>query len=187
MSKSYSYSSPQQNIYKIINYLRRSRQDIEKEKRTGEDTLATQQKIMTKVLDDLDIPYDQVSEIGSGDKIETRPVFKQVLEDLKLDKYNCIAVRELSRLGRGNYSDMGVIYDLVVSKNIYIITPYKIYNPSNSSDVRQIRFEMFMSREEFELIRQRMTSAKYNLATEGKWIVGNLPFAYKLNSQIRTN
>ena len=183
MSKSYSYSSPQQNIYKIINYLRRSRQDIEKEKRTGEDTLATQQKIMTKVLDDLDIPYDQVSEIGSGDKIETRPVFKQVLEDLKLDKYNCIAVRELSRLGRGNYSDMGVIYDLVVSKNIYIITPYKIYNPSNSSDVRQIRFEMFMSREEFELIRQRMTSAKYNLATEGKWIVGNLPFAYKLNSQ----
>ena len=183
MSKSYSYSSPQQNIYKIINYLRRSRQDIEKEKRTGEDTLATQQKIMTKVLDDLDIPYDQVSEIGSGDKIETRPVFKQVLEDLKLDKYNCIAVRELSRLGRGNYSDMGVIYDLVISKNIYIITPYKIYNPSNSSDVRQIRFEMFMSREEFELIRQRMTSAKYNLATEGKWIVGNLPFAYKLNSQ----
>ena len=156
MSKNYSYSSPQQNIYKIINYLRRSRQDIEKEKRTGEDTLSTQQKIMTKVLDDIGIPYDQVSEIGSGDKIETRPVFKQLLEDLKIGKYNGVAIRELSRLGRGNYSDMGIIYDLVVSKNIYIITPYKIYDPSNSSDVRQIRFELFMSREEFELVKDRL-------------------------------
>ena len=183
MSKNYSYSSPQQNIYKIINYLRRSRQDIEKEKRTGEDTLSTQQKIMTKVLDDIGIPYDQVSEIGSGDKIETRPVFKQLLEDLKIGKYNGVAIRELSRLGRGNYSDMGVIYDLVVTKNIYIITPYKIYDPSNSSDVRQIRFELFMSREEFELVKDRLLSAKHNLATEGKWVVGNLPFAYKLNSQ----
>jgi len=78
---------------------------------------------------------------------------------------------------------MGVIYDLVVTKNIYIITPYKIYDPSNSSDVRQIRFELFMSREEFELVKDRLLSAKHNLATEGKWVVGNLPFAYKLNSQ----
>ncbi|MGB9804939.1 recombinase family protein, partial [Desulfofundulus sp.] len=84
------------NIYRIINYLRRSRQDIEREKRTGEDTLAIQKRIMAKVLDDLGIPYDQVEEIGSGDKIETRPVFQQVLADLEQGKYNAVAAKEIS-------------------------------------------------------------------------------------------
>ena len=183
MSKINSYSSPQQNIYKIICYIRRSRQDIERENRTGEDTLATQKRIMIKVLDDLSIPYDQVLEIGSGDKIETRPVFQQVLEDLKIGTYNAISVKEIARLGRGSYSDMGVIYDLFFGKNIYIITPYKIYDPSNPSDARQIRFELFISREEFLMIKERLLSAKCSLAHTGCWMAGNLPYAYKLNSQ----
>ncbi len=168
-------------IYNIINYLRRSRQDVEREKRTGEDTLATQKKIMTKVLDELHIPYTQVEEIGSGDKIETRPVFQQVLKDLAEEKYNAIAVKEIPRLGRGTYSDMGTIYDLLVSKRIFIITPYKIYDPQNPADARQIRFELFFAREEFEMIKERLVSAKYNLAHEGKWICGASPFGYRLN------
>ncbi len=168
-------------IYYIINYLRRSRQDIEREKRTGEDTLATQKKIMSKILDDLGLPYDQVEEIGSGDKIETRPVFQQVLKDLEQGKYNAVAVKEIPRLGRGTYSDMGQIYDLLVSKRIYIITPYKIYDPQNPADARQIRFELFFAREEFEMIKERLESAKYNLAYEGKWMCGATPFGYRLN------
>jgi DNA invertase Pin-like site-specific DNA recombinase len=169
-------------INNIINYLRRSRQDIEREKRTGEDTLATQKKIMAKVLDDLRIPYTQVEEIGSGDKIDTRPVFQQVLTDIENGKYNAIAVKEIPRLGRGTYSDMGKIYDLLVSKRIFIITPYKIYDPQNPADARQIRFELFFAREEFEMIKERLVSAKYNLAHEGKWICGAAPFGYKLNN-----
>lgn len=165
----------------IINYLRRSRQDIEREKRTGEDTLATQKKIMSKVLDDLNIQFEQVEEIGSGDKIETRPVFQQVLKDLEQGKYNAIAVKEIPRLGRGTYSDMGQIYDLLVSKRIYIITPYKIYDPQNPADARQIRFELFFAREEFEMIKERLESAKLNLAHEGKWICGATPFGFRLN------
>ncbi|GBF34321.1 site-specific recombinase [Desulfocucumis palustris] len=169
-------------ITHIINYLRRSRQDIEREKRTGEDTLATQKKIMIKVLDDLKIPYDQVEEIGSGDKIETRPIFLQVLKSIEQGKYNAIAVKEIPRLGRGTYTDMGQIYDLLVSKRIFIITPYKIYDPQNPADARQIRFELFFAREEFEMIKERLVSAKYNLAHEGKWICGQAPFGYRLNN-----
>lgn len=166
----------------IINYLRRSRQDIERERRTGEDTLATQKKIMTKILDEIGVPYTQVEEIGSGDKIETRPVFQQVLKDIEEDKYNAIAVKEIPRLGRGTYSDMGIIYDLLTCKRIFIITPYKIYDPQNPADARQIRFELFFAREEFEMIKERLLSAKYNLAHEGKWICGASPYGYRLNN-----
>jgi len=169
------------DIYRIINYLRRSRQDIERERRTGEDTLSTQRKIMTKVLDDIDIPYDVEQEIGSGDKIEARPVFQKILNWLEEGKYNAIAVKEIARLGRGSYADMGRIFDLIDRKRIFIITPYKIYDIRNPADARQIRFELFFAREEFENIRERMLSSKLSIAFEGRWVVGATPFGYKLN------
>lgn len=165
------------NISRIINYLRRSRQDVQREKLTGEDTLTAQRKLMTGILDNYGIPYDQRNEIGSGDKISTRPVFVQVLEDLKLGKYQAIAVKEISRLGRGSFKDSGIIYDLITDKKIFIITPTRIYDPSNTSDIRQIRFEMFFAREEFETTRERLTGARYNSALEGKWM-GQIPFGY---------
>jgi site-specific DNA recombinase len=168
------------DIRNVLNYLRRSRQDVQREKLTGEDTLAAQRKLMTKILDSYGIPYVQRMEIGSGDKIATRPVFKEVLEDLRAGKYDAIAVKEISRLGRGSYADMGVIYELLEEKRIFIITPNKIYDPANSSDKRQIRFELFMSREEFETTRERLTGARYNAAFEGKWM-GQIPFGYERN------
>lgn len=170
------------DITNIINYLRRSRQDAERERRTGEDTLASQKKLMTNVLNGYGVPYIQKEEIGSGDKIATRPVFVQIIEELKEGKYDAIAVKEISRLGRGSYSDMGIIYDLLKDKRLYIITPYKIYDCANESDLKQIRFELFMSREEFETTRERLTGARYNAAMEGKWM-GNIPFGYMRNER----
>lgn len=171
---------------RIINYLRRSRQDIEKEKRTGEDTLADQKRLMDSVLLGMEIPYDQKFEIGSGDKIDTRPVFKSILRDIESGKYDAIAVKELSRLGRGSYTDMGRIYETLTQNRVHIITPYKVYDPLNNADARQIRFELFLSREEFETTKERMLGAKYNLAKQGKWMAGPAPFGYTLNFQTKT-
>lgn len=165
-------------IKNVLNYLRRSRQDVQREKQTGEDTLAAQRKLMKGVLEGYAVPYVQKMEIGSGDKISTRPVFQEVLEDLKMEKYDAIAVKEISRLGRGSYKDMGVIFDLLVDKRIFVITPYRIYDPANNADLRQIRFELFMAREEFETTRERLTGARYNAAFEGKWM-GQVPFGYE--------
>lgn len=168
-------------IKSIINYLRRSRQDVEREKKTGEDTLSEQKKLMDRVLSEYGIPYVQKMEIGSGDKISTRPVFQEVIKDLEDEKYDAIAVKEISRMGRGSYTDMGTIYDLIVEKRIYIITPWKIYDPTNPSDLRQIRFELFMSREEFETTRERLVGGRYNAALEGKWVSGPAPFGFDYN------
>lgn len=170
------------NIRNVINYLRKSRQDEERERKTGEDVLHEQKKLMDRVLADYGVPYDQRPEVGSGDKISSRPVFKGIIKDLKNGKYDAIAVKEISRMGRGSYTDMGTIYDLIIEKRIYIITPWKIYDPTNPSDLRQIRFELFMSREEFETTRERLTGGRYNAAIEGKWVAGAAPFGYKYNT-----
>ncbi|WP_438445876.1 recombinase family protein [Gorillibacterium sp. sgz5001074] len=168
-------------IESILNYLRKSRQDEERERRTGDDVLTEQKQIMDRVLDPLGIPYDQRTEVGSGDKISTRPVFQTVIEDLRSKKYDAIAVKEISRMGRGSYTDMGIIYDLLRENRIYIITPYKVYDPNNPSDARQIRFELFLSREEFETTRERLTGGRYNSAMAGKWVAGRAPFGYTYN------
>ncbi|TCZ73042.1 recombinase family protein [Paenibacillus albiflavus] len=166
----------------IINYLRRSRADEEYEKKTGEDTLKNQADLMDRVLSGYGIPYDQVSEIGSGDKISTRPVFQKVIEDLRSRKYQAIAVKEISRMGRGSYTDMGIIYDLIIDLNIFIITPYRVYDPSNPADLRQIRFELFMSREEFETTRERLMGGRITAALAGKWVSGAAPYCFIYDS-----
>lgn len=172
-------------IEAIINYLRKSRQDEEMEKRTGEDTLKAQSELMERVLTPIDIPYDQRSEIGSGDKIDSRPVFQSVIRDLRDRKYQAIAVKEISRMGRGSYTDMGTIYDLIVDHRIFIITPYKLYDPNNPADLRQIRFELFMSREEFETTRERLMGGRINNAMGGLWVGGAAPYGYTYNKKTR--
>lgn len=175
----------QYGIKNVINYLRRSRQDVEREKKTGEDTLHEQKVLMDRVLADYGVPYDQEAEIGSGDKISTRPVFQKIIKDIEDEKYDAIAVKEISRMGRGSYTDMGIIYDLITEKNLYIITPWKIYDPQNPSDLRQIRFELFMSREEYETTRERLNGGRYNAALEGKWVSGAAPFGFNYNSDTK--
>ena len=174
MSESYPFS-------RVINYLRRSRQDVERERRTGEDTLSEQKLLMARVLEKYEVRYDQVEEIGSGDKIDTRPVFRDVLLKLENGAYDAIAVKELSRLGRGSYTDMGRIYDLLRNLRLYVITPWRIYDPLNSSDARHIRFELFLSREEFETTRERLMGARYNYALQGKWMAGSTPYGYRVD------
>jgi site-specific DNA recombinase len=168
-------------IENIINYLRRSRADEEHEKKTGEDVLKSQKELMDRILEPLGIPYDQRPEVGSGDKISTRPVFQSVIKDLQAGKFQAIAVKEISRMGRGSYTDMGIIYDLIVERRIFIITPYKVYDPRNNSDLRQIRFELFMSREEFETTRERLFGGRVTNALAGRWVAGAAPFGFDYN------
>jgi DNA invertase Pin-like site-specific DNA recombinase len=181
----YSQESDVLNLIScIICYLRKSRQDILREKRTGEDTLTEQDLLMNKVLKQYEKPYEIKREIGSGDKISTRPIFQGVLKELNEGKWDAVAVKEISRLGRGSYGDMGQIFDLIVESRIFIITPYKIYDPDNPADRRQIRFELFLSREEFETTKERLTGSRYNYAMQGKWMAGSsIPYGYKLNKE----
>lgn len=182
MTKEYIHSL---GIESVVNYLRKSRQDEELERRTGEDTLKAQTDMMERVLRPLSVHFVQKAEIGSGDKISTRPVFQSIISDLGIGKYQAIAVKEISRMGRGSYTDMGIIYDLIVEKRIFVITPWKIYDPKNNADLRQIRFELFMSREEFETTRERLSGGRYNSALAGRWVSGKPPYGYNLDPKTR--
>lgn len=166
-------------------YLRRSRQDEDREKKLGIDTLHEQRQLMFKELARYDFLYETREEIGSGDTIASREVFKSIIHDIELNKVDAICVKDFSRLGRGDFEDAGRIYKMIQKYNILIITPNKIYNALNSSDLQQMRFEMFLYREEFELIKKRLTNARHNYAREGKWMTGGagIPYGYRYNDR----
>jgi len=168
-------------IRRPVTYIRRSRQDIERERRTGEDTLAEQTQLMQRLLSEMQLPFEPRWEIGSGDKIVTRPVFQGVLTELRSGAFDAVAVKELSRLGRGSYADMGEIYDLLRTRRIWIVTPWRVYDPQNVSDARQIRFELFLSREEFETTRERLQGARCAYAAQGRWMAGRAPYGYRVD------
>ncbi|TVX92275.1 recombinase family protein [Paenibacillus agilis] len=169
----------------IINYLRKSRQDEELERKTGEDALKAQGDLMDRVLIPIGIPYKQVKELKSGDKIDTRPVFQGVIASLRNGEYQAIAVKEISRMGRGSYKDMGLIYELIKDMRIFIITPYKVYDPKNPADLRQIRFELFLSREEFETTSERLMGGRVSNALAGLWVSGAAPYGFVYNPSTR--
>lgn len=167
-------------------YLRRSREDLEAERR-GENTLLAQRELMVReVLPHYPVSYQIYEEVASGDTIKDRPVFQQLLADLERGLYQAIAVKDLTRLGRGSYSDMGKVYDLIRDKRIFIINSTSVLDPDNPDDLRNLRFSMFLSREEYESILFRLVQGKYNqVRHRGAWVAGVTPYGYDYNRDTR--
>ena len=170
-------------VTKVLGYIRKSRQDIEREKRTGEDTLSEQKTLMTGTLDNLETPYELYQEIGSGDSISGRPIFQQAIGELESGKFQAIAVKELSRLSRGNMGDADRVINLLRDNRLLVITPTRIYDIRNTNDHRSIRFELFLAREEYEMIKERMVGARALYSSQGKWMSGATPIGYSYNKK----
>lgn len=171
-------------IRTAICYLRRSREDEEAERR-GEDTLQKQREWMIReVLAHQNFDYDIAEEVASGDSIQHRPVFRALLPQLG-DKYQAIVCKDLSRLGRGSYGDMGLVYDILRDRRIFIITKDAVYDPANFSDLRMIRFSLFFNREEYEMTVWRLTEGKYDGASRGKWVAGSVPYGYRYHRNLQ--
>ncbi|AIF45677.1 recombinase family protein [Virgibacillus sp. SK37] len=177
------------NVEFIYGYIRRSRQDIQRERRVEEDTLAQQRDLITGLLKE---HYDHIAwrlfeELGSGaDEIEGRPVFKNIINEIENDYERgtvAFCVKEISRLGRGSYTQMGFLLDLLQQKEIYVITPMKIYNPNNEDDLRYLKFNMFMANQEYDMIKSRMVNARLSYSKAGKWMTGGggIPDGYIFN------
>jgi site-specific DNA recombinase len=179
------YSLPS-TVEKIINYVRKSRdEELQEEKDPSFNALERQRMQMENVLKRYGIPFEQEKETGSGDKIESRPVFRRILNDIRSNKYQAIAVREIARLGRGSYEDMGQIYSLLEEKRIYIITENRVWDLRNPDDAKFIRMQLFMSREEYFMIKERLQGAKEFFAREGKFMSSRPPYGYVSNPKTK--
>jgi len=97
--------------WKAAEYLRISREDVDKEE---SDSIGTQKDITHEYVehnDDIVFVDEYVDDGWSGTNF-SRPDFERMMEDIKRGTINCIIVKDLSRLGR-NYILVGQYLEMI--------------------------------------------------------------------------
>jgi site-specific DNA recombinase len=174
------------DVFSCVCYIRKSRQDKRRERATGEDTLFEQRELMSRLLKDTPFPVVTREEVGSGETFEDRPEISRIIDECLEGRYNAIAVKEISRIGRSSMGESEKIRKLLEWKKIYIITPTKVYDPRNDSDKSFMDFYFFMANQELKMIKNRMVGARYNYAKMGKWMAGSsIPYGYQMDKRTR--
>lgn len=117
---------------------------------------------------------DVYSEIVSGERVADRPQMQRLLNDVGDGRWTGVLVMEVERLARGDTMDQGLVAQAFKYSSTKIITPVKVYDPSNEFDEEYFEFGLFMSRREYKTINRRQQAGRLASAIEGNYI-GNIP------------
>lgn len=161
-------------------YLRKSREDLEMELHGEGDTLLRHEKMLIQLAKKLNISIGEIyREIVSGESIDARPEVQRLIRDLEQHRWKGVLVVEVERLARGDTLDQGIVARAIAISGAKIITPLKIYDPRNESDMEYFEFGLFMSRREYATINRRIQSGRVASIMEGKWISPVAPYGYR--------
>lgn len=167
-------------------YLRKSREDEERERMGKGETLARHRRIIESLaMENGHEIREWYPEVVSGETIAARHEIKRLLVDLADGKWDAVYVVEASRLGRGGGSDQEKIINAFRYTGTALITEMKVYDPHNRGDMRQLKSELRSSEDELDAISTRLKRGKYQAAKEGVWqATGKEPFGWR---SIRVN
>lgn len=165
---------------KYVKYLRKSRFDRDYEELSLEETLKRHEMILDKLAQSKGYYIAKTYyEVVSGESIAARPEVQKLLDEVGQGMYAGVLVVDVDRLARGNSIDQGIISQTFQYSGTKIITPNKIYDPSNEFDEEYFEFGLFMSRREYKTITNRLVRGRESSASEGKFVNGTPPYGYK--------
>ncbi|WP_353096406.1 recombinase family protein [Tissierella praeacuta] len=167
---------------KYCMYLRKSRKDIEAELGGEEETLKRHENILLDLATKMNISINDDSiyrEVVSGETIASRPEMQRLLSDVEQGIWKGVFVVEVERLARGDTMDQGLVAQTFKYSNTKIITPMKIYDPSNEFDEEYFEFGLFMSRREYKTINRRLQRGRIQSVKEGKYLGTVAPYGYE--------
>ncbi len=167
-----------QNEYFI--YLRKSRVDIEAESSGSGDTLERHRRHLLELARSNGYNITQIfEEVVSGESIAARPEMQKLLRAVETGVAAGVLCMEVERLARGDTSDQGIVAKTFKYSNTKIITPSKIYDPSDEFDETFFEFGLFMSRQEYKTINRRLQRGRQASLQEGKYISSTAPYGYE--------
>ena len=162
-----------------VKYLRKSRFDRDYAELSIEETLKRHEAILDKLAEDRGYHIAKTYyEVVSGESIAARPEIQKMLEEVSLGVYAGVLVVDVERLARGNGADQAYISQVFQFSGTKIITPLKVYDPSNEFDEEYFEFGLFMSRREYKTINRRLVRGRDSSAAEGKYINSIAPYGY---------
>jgi len=161
-------------------YLRKSRKDDDIRSESVEETLVRHEKTLRELAERLRITISHVHrEVASGETIDARPIMQQLLKEVEQGMWRGVLVMEVERLARGDTSDQGRVAKAFKYSETIIITPQKIYDPTNEFDEEYFEFGLFMSRRELKTITRRLQEGRKRSVLEGKYVGNTPPYGYK--------
>lgn len=168
------------DVLAYVIYLRKSRKDLEAEAHGEGETLARHEKLLLELAkrDHYDVT-EIYREVVSGETIAARPVMQRFLQEVGDGLWEGVLVVEVERLARGDTIDQGVVAQTFKYSDTRIITPLKVYDPTNEYDEEYFEFGLFMSRREYKTINRRLQRGRLSSAQEGKWVSGVAPYGYE--------
>lgn len=165
---------------RYVKYLRKSRFDRDYAELSIEETLKRHEAILDKLAKDRGYHIAKTYyEVVSGESIAARPEIQKMLEEVSSGIYTGVLVVDLERLARGNGADQAYISQVFQFSGTKIITPLKVYDPSNEFDEEYFEFGLFMSRREYKTINRRLIRGRDSSASEGKYINSIAPYGYQ--------
>lgn len=149
-------------------YLRKSRRDMELEALGQGETLARHEKALADLAQRLGVNISRwYREIVSGETIQERPQARQLLSDVGTGLWDGVLVMDVDRLARGDSIDQGVIMQTMMYAGTLVITPDKIYDPTDEADAEFFEVKLFFARREYNMIKKRMQRGRLQSALDG--------------------
>lgn len=165
-----------------LEYLRKSREDLEYEKTNAEyKTLERHKKRLKVIAEEANKAVKDENifeEVVSGDSIESRPVIQTILKKIEDPNILGVWVIDIQRLTRGDLGDQNTIIKTFKYTNTLILTPEKEYNLNDPADEEYLIDKLSYSRKEYNGIKKRLAEGRLDSVREGKFISSIPPYGY---------
>lgn len=175
----------------IYIYLRKSRKDLEEEKKASElgetfDTLERHRNnLLTVAKKESHNILHIYEEVVSGESVTERPEIQEMLRELETSIVDGVLVMDLDRLGRGDMLDQGLLDRAFRYSGTKILTPSEVYDPESETWELVFGIKSLVAREELKAITRRMQRGRVASAGEGKSITKVPPYGYKRNEDLK--
>lgn len=175
----------------VFIYLRKSRKDIEEEKKALEygknyDTLSKHRKeLLDLIKREQHNVIDIFEEVVSGEFLSERDVAQEMLRQVEDGAVEGVVVMDLDRLGRGDMIDAGTIFRSFKFSDTLIITPNEVIDCNSEGAELLFGVKSIIAREELRQITKRMQGGRRRSAKDGKSITRKPPFGYARDENLK--
>jgi DNA invertase Pin-like site-specific DNA recombinase len=166
----------------ILYYLRKSRTDdptltveevLEKHEQMLDDWVERNMPDMGKVPES-----NRHREVVSGETIQSRPAFQELLRRIEAPKLKAVLIKEVSRLGRPDLEEIGRIVKLFRYTNTLVITLDDIYDLREERDRELFERALMRGNEYLEYQKKILNAGRMHSAAGGNYIGQSPPWGY---------
>ncbi len=155
---------------------------VSSDRQREKTTIQSQKDILPKVARDqgFKIVGTYIDDGISGETIEDRPGFMQLLSDAEDKKFDAVFVIDLDRLSRAtNQMQTAYIHNVMRQNGITLHTPYQQLDLTNEDDDMMAELFAMLAKREKNKIKSRTSRGRIASWKRGKHAHGTVPFGYR--------